>query len=93
MSSSDDDDDTDDEELLLDFQKLINKHLKLQKMHGDLLCSHEKLIESYALLKATHEVMVKTVKFFQLHNHIPFIYLMLTLVALKQSHHMMIMYS
>jgi hypothetical protein len=68
MSSSDDDDDTDDEELLLDFQKLINKHLKLQKMHGDLLCSHEKLIESYALLKATHEVMVKTVRFFQLHT-------------------------
>jgi hypothetical protein len=71
LSSDDDndDDDTDDEyddqDLLLEFQKLIRKHIKLQKRHRDLLCSHEKLIDSYALLEATQEVMVTTVKFSQ----------------------------
>jgi hypothetical protein len=68
----DDDDDTDDEyddqELLLEFQKLISKHMKLQKRYGDLLCSHEKLIESYALLEATHKIMVTMVKFSQPHT-------------------------
>jgi hypothetical protein len=67
-----DDDDTDDEyddqELLLEFQKLISKHMKLQKRHGDLLYSHEKLIDSYALIEATHEVMVTTVKISQPHT-------------------------
>jgi hypothetical protein len=74
-SSSDDDNDDDDiddeyddQELLLEFEKLISKHMKLQKRHGDLLCSHEKLIDSYALLEATHEVMVTTVKFSQPHT-------------------------
>jgi hypothetical protein len=74
-SSSDDDyddDDTDceydDQELLLEFQKLISKHMKLPKRHGDLGCSHEKLIDSCALLEATHEVMVTTVKFSQPHT-------------------------
>jgi hypothetical protein len=75
MSSFDDgndDDDTDDEyddrELLLEFQKLISKHMKLQKRHGDLLCFHEKLIDPYVLLEATHEVMLATVKFSQPHT-------------------------
>jgi hypothetical protein len=36
--------------------------------NGDLLCSHEKLIYSYALVEATHEVMVTTVKFSQPHT-------------------------
>jgi hypothetical protein len=62
-----DDDDTDDEyddqELLLEFQKHVSKHIKLQNGQGDLLYSHEELIDSYALLEATHEVMVTTVKF------------------------------
>jgi hypothetical protein len=39
--------------------------MKLQKRHGDLLCSHEKLIDSYALLEATNEVMLTMVKFSQ----------------------------
>jgi hypothetical protein len=74
LNSNDDndDDDTDDEyddqELLLEFQKLISKHMKLRKRHGDILFSHEKLIDSYALLEATHEVMVTTVKFSQPHT-------------------------
>jgi hypothetical protein len=51
MSSSDDDnydddidDEYDDQELFLEFQKLISKHMKLQKRHGDLLCSHKSLL-------------------------------------------------
>jgi hypothetical protein len=68
MSSSDvdDDDDTDDEydeqELLVEFKKLISKHMKLQKRHGGLVCSHKELIDSYALLESAHEVMVTKVK-------------------------------
>jgi hypothetical protein len=65
-SDVDDDDDTDDEydeqELLVDFRKLIHKHMKLQKRHGNLLCSHKELIDSYALLKSAHEVMLTKVK-------------------------------
>jgi hypothetical protein len=65
-NDDDDDDDTDDEydyeELLLEFKKLISKHIKLQKRHGDLLYSHKELIDSYALLESTHEVMVTKVK-------------------------------
>jgi hypothetical protein len=61
-----DDDDTDDEyddqELLLELKKLISKHMKLQKRHGDLLCSHKELINSYALLESAHEVMLTKVK-------------------------------
>jgi hypothetical protein len=62
----DDDDDIDDEyeeqELLVEFKKLISKHMKLQKRHGDLLCSHKELIDSYALLKSAHEIMLTKVK-------------------------------
>jgi hypothetical protein len=64
----DTDDEYDDQELLLKFQKLISKHMKLQKRHRDLICSCEKLIDSYALLEITHEVMVTTVKFSQPHT-------------------------
>jgi hypothetical protein len=45
------DDEYDDKELLLEFNKLISKHIKLQKRHGDLLCSYIELIDSYALLE------------------------------------------
>jgi hypothetical protein len=75
MSSSDDDNDNDDtkdeyddQELLLEFQKLISKHIKMQKTHGDLLCSHKELIDSYALLELAHEVMVTKVKDSQPHT-------------------------
>jgi hypothetical protein len=65
-SDVDDDDDTDDEydeqELLVEFKKLISKHMKLQKTHGDLLYSYKKRIDSYALLESAHEVMVTKVK-------------------------------
>jgi hypothetical protein len=64
--SSDDDDDTDVEyhehELLVEFKKLISKHVKLQKRHGNLLCSQKELMDSCALLESAHEVMVTTVK-------------------------------
>jgi hypothetical protein len=49
-SSSDDDDDTDDEydeqEFLVEFKKLISKHMKLQKRYGDLLSSRKELMNS-----------------------------------------------
>jgi hypothetical protein len=65
-TSSSDVDDTDDEydeqELLVEFKKLISKHMKLQKWHGDLVCSHKELIDSYALLESAHEVMVTKIK-------------------------------
>jgi hypothetical protein len=98
-SSSDDNDDADEydhEELLSKFQKLISKHIKLQKRYVDILCSHKVLMHSYALLESTHEVMITTIKDYQLtlahvHNFL-LIYLVLTLVAPKQSHHVMSMY-
>jgi hypothetical protein len=71
-TSSSDDDDTDDEydeqEFLVEFKKLISKHMKLQKRHIDLLCSHKELMDSYALLESAHEVMVTTVKDSQPHT-------------------------
>jgi hypothetical protein len=99
-SDVNDDNDTDDEydeqELLVEFKKLISKHMKLQKRHGDLLYSHKELIDSYALLESTHEVMVTKVKNSQPHTCtcalLLLIYLVLTLVAPKQSHHLMSMY-
>jgi hypothetical protein len=74
-SSSDvdnDDNDTDNEydeqELLVEFKKLISKHMKLQKRHGHLLCSYKELIDSYALSESAHEVMVTKVKDSQPHT-------------------------
>jgi hypothetical protein len=65
-SNVDDDDDIDDEydeqELLVEFRKLILKHMKLQKTHGDLLYFHKELIDSYALLESAHEAMVTKIK-------------------------------
>jgi hypothetical protein len=72
FDNDDDNDNTDDEDddqvLIEEFNKLINMHMKLQKRHGDLLCSREKLIDSYAFLEATHEVMLTMVKFSQSHT-------------------------
>jgi hypothetical protein len=62
------DEEYDDQDLLLEFQNHISKNMKLQKRHGDLLCSHEKLMDSYALIDAAHEVMVKMVKDSQPHT-------------------------
>jgi hypothetical protein len=71
-SSSDDDnniyDEYDEQELLMEFKKLISKNIKLQKRHRDLICSHKELMNSYALLESTHEVMVTTVKDSQPHT-------------------------
>jgi hypothetical protein len=52
----------------VEFRKLIRKHMKLQKTHGDLLCSHKELIDSYALLESAHEVMVTKVKDYKPHT-------------------------
>jgi hypothetical protein len=71
-SDVDDDDDTDDEydeqELLVEFKKLISKHMKLQRRYEDLLCSHKEVMDSYVLIESAHEVMVTTVKDSQPHT-------------------------
>jgi hypothetical protein len=71
-SDVDDNNDTNDEydkqELLVEFKKLIRKYMKLQKRHGDLLCSHKELMNKYTLLESAHEVMVTTVKDSQPHT-------------------------
>jgi hypothetical protein len=36
--------------------------MKLQMRHGDLMCSHKELIDSYALLELAHEVIVTKIK-------------------------------
>jgi hypothetical protein len=46
----------------VEFKKLISKHMKLQKKHGNLLYSHKELMDSYALLESAHEVVVITVQ-------------------------------
>jgi hypothetical protein len=51
----------------MEFNKLISKHMKLQKRHIDLLCSHKELMNSYVLLESAHEIMFTTVKDFQPH--------------------------
>jgi hypothetical protein len=65
-SGVDDDDGTydeyDEQEFLVEFKKLISKHIKLQKRHGDLLCSHKEFIDSYALLESAHEFMITMIK-------------------------------
>jgi hypothetical protein len=71
-SDVDDDDDIDDEydeqELFVEFRKLIRKHMKLRKRHGDLLCSHKELIDSYVLLELAHEIIVTKVKYSKPHT-------------------------
>jgi hypothetical protein len=70
--------------------------MKLQKRHEDLLCSCKELMDSYALLESAHGVMVTMVKDSQPHTCTcaqPSIdLLVLTLIAPKQSHHVMSMY-
>jgi hypothetical protein len=51
-----------------EFEKLVSKHRKLQERHGNLLCSHEKLIDSYALQETNHVVVLTMVKFSQSHT-------------------------
>jgi hypothetical protein len=67
-TSSSVDDEYDEQELLVEFKKLISKHMKLQKRHVDLLCSHKELMNSYASLESAHEIIVTTVKDSQPHT-------------------------
>jgi hypothetical protein len=43
--------------------------MKLQNRHGDLLCSHKELMNSYALLESSHGVLVTIVKDSQPHTY------------------------
>jgi hypothetical protein len=66
---NDTEDEYDDQELFMEFKKLRSKHMKLQKRHGDLLCSHKEFIDSYTLLESAHEVMVTKIKDSQPHTY------------------------
>jgi hypothetical protein len=67
-STSSSNDDNDVNLLMEEFHNLISKHIKLQRRHGDLLCSDEKLIDTYALLEPAHKVMSTTIKSSQPHT-------------------------
>jgi hypothetical protein len=45
--------------------KLTNEHMDLQETHKELVCSHEKLVDSDASIEIVHEVVVSSVKFLQ----------------------------
>jgi hypothetical protein len=66
----------------LEFKKLISKHIKLQERHGNLLCSHKKIMDSCALLESAHEVMLAMVKSSQPHTCTcaPYFYIILSKV-------------
>jgi hypothetical protein len=93
LSSDDDDDDNDtdneddDQERLEEFQKIISKHMKLQEKHVNLLCCHEKLIDSIGYV---NNGKIFSISLAHMH-HTLLIYLVLTLVALKYSHCVMSM--
>jgi hypothetical protein len=38
----------------VEFKKLISKHMKLQKRHGDLLCSYKELMDSYVFVNLNY---------------------------------------
>jgi len=40
-----------------------------KKSHDELLCSHEKLVDSHLMLEIAHEVVVTSVKSYQPHNY------------------------
>ena len=46
-----------------------SKNEILQEDHDELLCSHEKLMDSHLMLEIAHEVVATTVKSYQPHTH------------------------
>ena len=49
--------------------KLTSEHMALQAKHKELVCSHDKLVESYATQDIAHEVVLSSVKFMQRLSH------------------------
>jgi hypothetical protein len=50
-------------------ERLTSKNEILQEDYDELLCSHEKLIESHLMLEIAHEVVVTSVKSYKPHTH------------------------
>jgi hypothetical protein len=50
-------------------ERLTSKNEILQEDHDELLCYHEKLMDSYLMLEIAHEVVVTSVKSYQPHTH------------------------
>ena len=50
-------------------ERLTSKNEILQEEHDELLCSHEKLMDSHLMLEVGHEVMITAVKSYQPHTH------------------------
>ncbi len=53
------------EELKSQLEESTSKHVGLQEKYDELLCSHENLIDSHAMLEAAHEVIIATVKSYE----------------------------
>jgi hypothetical protein len=51
-----------------EFEKIMSKHRKLQERNSNLLCSNENLIDPYAFLETSHEVVLTVVKSSQAHT-------------------------
>jgi hypothetical protein len=50
-------------------ERLTSKNKILQEDHDELLCSHEKLMDSHLMLDIAHEVVVTSVNSYQPHTH------------------------
>ena len=50
-------------------ERLTSKNEILQEDHDELLCSHEKLMDSHLMLEIAHEVVITMVKSYQPHTH------------------------
>uniref|UniRef100_K3YZS8 CCHC-type domain-containing protein n=1 Tax=Setaria italica TaxID=4555 RepID=K3YZS8_SETIT len=57
------------EVLIAQLEKLTSEHMDLKAIHKELECSHEKLVESYAILHIAHEVIITSVKSIQTLSH------------------------
>ena len=47
---------------MAELDELTSKHVDLQNMYRKLMCSNEKLVDSFATLEIDHEVIVTVVK-------------------------------
>ncbi|RCV21612.1 hypothetical protein SETIT_4G151900v2 [Setaria italica] len=60
---------TANEELKAQLGKLTSEHMALQVTHKELECFHGRILESYAILDITHEVVITSVKSIQPLTH------------------------
>ena len=48
--------------LMAQVDELTNKHMNMQALNMELMCSKQKLVDSFATLEVAHEVMVTVMK-------------------------------